>query len=159
MIETLFLALAAFVAFLAAHWLWFHYLRPRRRWAAVTRIFLFFLALYAVALWFLPFSHWLVGAGLYVFLFLSYAQFYFLIDRGVSARILVEVLRAGRPLSHDEIRARYSADALQTRRLDDMLYGRYLVLENGVYQLTLKGKLHAVIFDVSKRYVHLNPGG
>ena len=125
----------------------------------VRRIFLFFLASYVVAFLFLSFSNLLVGAGFYVFLFLSYAQFYFLIDRGVSARILVEILRAGRPLSHDEIRARYSADALQTRRLDDMLYGKYLALDRGVYRLTPKGRLNARIFDFCKRYVHLNPGG
>mgnify|MGYP001577895434 CR=1 FL=1 len=176
MIEALLLGILAFVLFLAAHFLVFHHLKPHHRWTAVMRVFWACLIFYMLAFWLLPFPNWFdilnlesplakwiafaVGASWYVFLFLSYAQFYFLVDRGISARILVEVLRAqGETLSHDELRRRYSSDELQTRRLDDMRYGKYVVLENGVYTLTAKGKLNALIFDFCKKYLHLNPGG
>lgn len=176
MIEALLLGVAAFILFLVAHFLVFHYLRPYHRWVAVMRVFWACAVLYALAFWLLPFPNWfgilnlenpiakwvafLVGASWYVFLFLGYAQFYFLVDRGISARILVEILRAERGvLSHDELRKRYSSDALQARRLRDMLYGKYVALDGGVYKLTPKGKLNALIFDFCKKYLHLNPGG
>lgn len=176
MVESILLGSFCFVLFLKAHFLFFHYWRPIHRWRTVARIFWVFLLLYTFLFWLLPFPNWfnlldaenfwakffvfVVGAGLYVFLFLSYAQFYFLVDRGISARILVEILRAnGQALSHAELRSRYSSDSLQTRRLDDMRYGNYVLLENGVYKLTPKGKLNAYIFDFCKKYLHLNPGG
>ena len=176
MIEALLLGIFAFILFLAAHFLVFHYLEPYHRWTAVMRVFWIFFVIYVLLFWLLPFPNWFgilnlaspvakwlafaVGASWYVFLFLSYAQFYFLVDRGISARILVEILRAnGQALSHDELRRRYSSDALQTRRLDDMRYGKYVMLENGVYKLTPKGKFNAFIFDFCKKYLHLNPGG
>lgn len=176
MVEALLLGVLAFVFFLAAHFIVFHYFSPYHRWTAVMRVFWACSALYVLVFWLMPFPNWfgilnlgssfakwtafIVGASWYVFLFLSYAQFYFLVDRGISARILVEILRAkGENLSHDELRKRYSPETLQSRRLNDMLYGHYVVQENSVYRLTPKGRLNARMFDFCKKYLHLNPGG
>ncbi|MFC1595092.1 hypothetical protein ACFL3E_01540 [Patescibacteria group bacterium] len=176
MIEGIIISSISFVLFLIIHFLWFYYRPPIYRWRLVSRLALFFLLLYSLLFWLLPFSNWfnvlnldsiysrifayLNGVVIYVFLFFSYAQFYFLIDRGVSARILVEIGRSvNKKLSHEELKVLYNPEKLQMRRVQDMLYGKYIVFENGYYRMTFKGKLNAAVFDFCKRYLHLNPGG
>jgi hypothetical protein len=174
MIEGIFFSSIAFLLFLTAHVLYFHYARPVARWKIVSRIALLFFAAYTVLFFLLPFFNWfslmaytgiarvaayLNGAVLYVFLFFSYAQFYFLIDRGISARIMTDIVEMGGSATHEQIRERYSSEALQQRRLDDMVYGSYLIEREGRYELTPKGRHSARVFRWCKKYLHLYPGG
>jgi hypothetical protein len=174
MIEGIFFSSIAFLLFLAAHVLYFHYARPVARWKIVSRIALLFFAVYTVLFFLLPFFNWfslmadtgqakiaayINGTILYIFLFFSYAQFYFLIDRGISARIMTDIVEMGGSATHEQIREHYSSEALQQRRLDDMVYGGYIILQNGKYQLTAKGRANAVVFHWCKKYLHLYPGG
>ncbi|MEK7642974.1 MAG: hypothetical protein AAB372_00795 [Patescibacteria group bacterium] len=158
----------AFCGFLIGHALWFHYGRPTRRWVAVEVWCALFFIMYTVWFWRMraheinieEFLFYLNGVAHYIFLFFSYAQFYFLVDRGVSARILVDVLESGSDiLSRDEIRHRYVPDVLQDRRLTDMVYGGYLVHESEGYRMTAKGRLNARVFRWAKRFLRLYPGG
>lgn len=103
---------------------------------------------------------WANGAVLYILVFLGYAQFYFLVDRGVSARIMVEIEQSPeKRLRVEEIHERYDPKKMQTRRLYDMLYGGYMIKEGEYYKNTKKGELHARIFRFCKTYLHLYPGG
>ena len=176
MIEGVLLAAFVFTLFLAVHFLHFHYWHPYERWKAVSRTAKFFFVLYTLTFWLLPFPNWLGlldatnasakffayanGALVYIFLFLSYGQFYFLVDRGVSARILIEIVQSpDRELSRAAISSRYVVEHLQGRRIEDMIYGKYLVEESGRYRLTRKGVLFARMFLFCKKYLHFYPGG
>lgn len=176
MIEGLLYSAVVFTIFLVSHALWFHYRKPFDRWKVVVRFFLFSCFLYIIFFFFGPFqnilsildydnsfSRWFAfgnGFLFLIFLFLSYAQFYFLIDRGVSARILVEIYRSNEQrLTTKQIQECYKPEKLQKRRLDDMLYGGYIKYENGYYIMTKRGRRNAIVFDNAKKYLHLNPGG
>jgi hypothetical protein len=174
MIEGVLFSSIAFSMFLAAHVLYFHYAPPVARWKIISRIAVLFFAVYTVLFYLLPFFNWfslmvdtgqakfaayLNGTVLYIFLFFSYAQFYFLIDRSISARIMTDIIEMGGSATHEQIRERYSSGALQQRRLDDMVYGGYITLQDGKYQLTARGRRNGVIFHWCKKYLHLYPGG
>ena len=176
MIEALLLSGAAFFFFFVTHAIWLHWRKPVNRWRAVTRFFLFFLGVYTLAFWMLPFPNWFNllnsasslakwfawanGAGWYILVFLGYAQFYFLIDRGVSARIMMEIEESPeKRLRVEEIHQHYDPKNMQTRRLHDMLYGGYVIKEGEYYKNTIKGQTHARIFRFCKIYLHLYPGG
>ena len=176
MLETILLSGAAFILFFITQALWLHWRKPGNRWRAVTRFFWFFLGVYTLVFWMLPFPNWFHllnpasifakwfvwanGAALYILVFLGYAQFYFLIDRSVSARIMVEIEQSPhKRLRIEEIHEYYDPKGMQTRRLRDMLYGGYVVKEGDYYKNTKKGELHARIFCFGKKYLHLYPGG
>lgn len=176
MIEAIILSGVAFFLFLIVHFLWFHYRKPTNRWRSVMRTFWFFFLLYTLAFVLIPLPNWLDilntqsvsailfawanGAALYVLVFLGYAQFYFLIDRSVSARIMIEIEQSPmKRLRVEEIHERYDPKGMQRRRLQDMLYGGYVIKEGEYYKNTKRGKLHAHIFKFCKIYLHLFPGG
>lgn len=176
MIEAILLSGTAFSLFFITHAFWLHWRQPINRWRAVTRFFLFFLGIYTLAFLLIPFPNWFGilnlesawaklfawanGTALYILVFLGYAQFYFLIDRGVSARIMIEIDQSPeKRLRVEEIHQRYDPKSMQVRRLNDMLFGGYVIKEGDHYKNTKKGKLHARIFYLCKRYLHLYPGG
>lgn len=176
MIEAILLSGAAFILFFITHAPWLHWRKPANRWYAVTRFFWLFFGIYTLTFWFIPFSNWLDlanqgnilarwfawlnGAGWYVLVFLGYAQFYFLVDRSVSARMMVEIEESSeKRLRIEDIHQRYDPNHMQTRRIEDMLYGGYVIKEGEYYKNTKKGKLHARIFYFCKKYLHLYPGG
>lgn len=176
MIEAIVLAGAMFGLFVFVHIAYFRVFLPTDRWKTVQRFAILFLFIYVGLYYALPESNWFGilsatsglpqfiacanGAFLYVFFFLTYGQVYFLIDRGVSARMMIELLANGeRGLSQEEIASRYSPVALERRRLDDMVYGQYIICTNGEYRLTTKGRYMGRVFVLLKHLLHLYPGG
>lgn len=176
MIEAILLSGAAFLLFFVVHAVWLHWRKPLNRWRVVTQFFWLFLGIYTLAFWLLPIPNWLGilntesvsailfawanGAALYILVFLGYAQFYFLIDRSVSARIMIEIEQSPQKrLRIEEIHEHYDPKKMQTRRLYDMLNGGYMIKEGEYYKNTKKGELHARIFRFCKTYLHLYPGG
>lgn len=176
MIEAILLSGVAFLLFFVVHATWLHWRKPLNRWRVVTRFFWLFLVMYTLAFWLLPLPNWLGilntqhtwallfawanGAALYILVFLGYAQFYFLIDRSVSARIMIEIEESPKKrLRVEEIHQRYDPKSMQTRRLHDMLYGGYVIKEGEYYKNTKKGELHARVFRFCKTYLRLYPGG
>jgi len=176
MIEAVVFAGGTFLVFLLVHALIFYIHTPINRWRVVQRLAIVFLLIYVVVYYALPSSNWFGilaspngfpkiiacanGALMYIFLFLTYGQVYFLVDRGVSARMMVEILATNdMGLTQEEIAMRYSPSALERRRLDDMRYGHYVFIKDGRYHLTTKGKAMGYAFLALKRLLRLYPGG
>src|SRR3989338_337181 len=176
MIEGVVLAVMSFVFFLIVMGALFHFKPPKERWKTVSRLAFFFLMMYTFLLWLFPFRNWLYllnpaspyamffayinGALIYIFLFLSFGQFYFLVDRGVSARILIELFQAnGQHMDEREIAKNYTLHDMQSRRIDDMVYGKYVIRDGSSVGLTPKGMIMAKIFLSSKKLLRLYPGG
>ena len=174
MIESYLYSGIAFFIFLISHALFFYVRKPKEPWKAVLRLAKLFFLAYTILFFGIPFPNWfslvgdstaariaayINGAILYIFLFFSYAQVYFLFDRGISARILVELLDAGGAMKHEELRKRYDPFVLQDRRFADMLYGGHIKEHNGEYILSAKGRLLAKVFRWGKKILHFYPGG
>lgn len=174
MIESYVLSGGSFFLFLIVHFFVFYYRRPQEPWKAVSRFAKMFFLAYTILFFIVPFPNWFSlmgeslaariaayvnGAVLYMFLFFSYAQVYFLFDRGISARILVELLNVGGAMKREELRRRYNPDMLQERRLTDMIYGGHIQERNGEYVLSAKGILFAKAFRWGKKILHFYPGG
>jgi len=176
MIEKIFLSIFTFALFLCVHVVIFHARNVQNRFRALVRIFFFCMGVYLVLAAMLPADlihegvqeedalgrmiTYLNGLIIYVLLFFSYAHFYFVIDRSISSRIMVDLLASpGLSGTFEDIARTYAPQGILKRRILDMVYGGYLAEEGGKYTLTAKGRLHGRFFRFLKRFIHLYPGG
>lgn len=105
-------------------------------------------------------SNFLGGLMLYVFLFLGYCQFYFIVDRSISVRVMIELENAPQKrLSYDEIKKVYDFDEILFRRLQHMLDSKYIEKNSGYYMNTKKGRLEAEVLKFLKEFLNLGKGG
>jgi len=184
MIKATLIGLSCFVLFLALHVVIFRAFVPKERFCAIKNIFFAVTPVYLFVYLYMPSSYivvdtlghaapgglamrvtgllvFLSGLMLYVFLFLGYCQFYFIVDRSISVRIMIEMERAAsRRLNYAGILSVYSFDAILMRRLEHMLEGGYITRdERGYYGNTPKGRKEAALFSFFKRLLKLGPGG
>jgi hypothetical protein len=161
----------------------FHYFNISRRFVVLKRLFFSLIPLYT-ALFFMykgealtimqlkpefsaPFYTFIseglnfcIGLGLYIFLWLGYCQFYFIIDRSISVRFMIEINESPhKALSFKELKELYSPDYIFRRRLDQMVDNGHLEIKNGKYINTAKGKIEGRLFKFLKELLRLGPGG
>ena len=176
MLKGLVLASAGFIVFLIIHVVLFRLVDLEYRFKAMMReafaLGVILILLHRVTpsdLGFLPSVYtaagWAVdllnGVLVYAFLCMGYTMFYFLIDRGFSGRIMIEIEGSPyRRLYPKEIAARYSLEMVLQRRLNEMLeIGRIMVLTGGRYCNTKKGRQSATLFGFVKKFLQLGEGG
>jgi len=175
MLKGLVLAIGFFVLFLVIHVFLFRLRVPERRFRAMVRI-AFALGLVLVAahratsseMGVLPPAYTTAGWAVdllnsllvYTFLFVGYSMFYFLVDRGFSGRIMIEIENSPlRRLRSTEIAARYSLEMVLRRRLSEMLEIGRITETGGCYRNTEKGQSAATMFAFVKRFLQLGEGG
>lgn len=175
MLKPILLGLCSFALFFVLHVLYFRRFRPTARFFVMARIYacigLLLPAVYLLTpahLWLLPRdlepAGWAVGILnallLYTFLFMAYSMFYFLVDRGFSGRIMIEIERSpSRWLTRDEIPKLYSLEMVLARRLGEMVdIGRVVKVEER-YCNTPRGSRAARVFEFVKKFLRLGPGG
>ncbi|MBI1957814.1 MAG: hypothetical protein HYU42_13600 [Candidatus Rokubacteria bacterium] len=175
MLKGILLACGAFGAFLPLHLAIFHLRAPHRRFGSMVRLHaslaLGLIVAYAVTppdVWVIPAgwagAGWLIdlanGLLVHSLLFAGYSMFYFLVDRGFSARILIEIERApGQALTPEEVAAIYSLDRVVARRLDEMVDIGSVIKEGDRYRMTARGRREAQPFAFLKSFFRLGPGG
>ncbi len=175
MLKGLVLAVAGFLLFLLAHVVLFRLYVPTRRFMALVRLavliglgIIFVHRATGPRMGFLPpmptAAGWAVdllnGLLVYAFLFIGYCMFYFLVDRGFSGRILIEIETApDRRQRQADIAARYSMELVMRRRLSDMLDIGQIVEVDGRWCTTAKGRRAARVFAFVKRFLQLGQGG
>ncbi len=175
MLKGLVLAFAGFAVFLLVHVLLFRLRVPARRFLAMVRLVftlgLLLLIMYCFTppdLGFLPpvytSAGWAIdllnGLLVYGFLFIGYCMFFFLVDRGFSGRMMIEIESSPqRRLRPAEIAARYPLEMVLQRRLNEMLEIGRITEVNGRYQNTAKGQSAAAMFSFVKRFLQLGEGG
>jgi hypothetical protein len=104
--------------------------------------------------------NFLIGLAAYLSLFFGYCQFYFIVDRSVSIRMMIELEDdPDKKMTKEEIKKVYDFDDFISRRLKHMLDSRYIVEESGYYHNTGKGRFHAGLFKFLKEYLQLGRGG
>ncbi len=170
MVKGIILALACFVLFLLVHALVFHNWRLKNRFHAIMVDFYGVLASYILSFWLTPILpidsgsntiiSFLNGVFVYVFLFFGYCQFYFIIDRSISVRVMIEIDKSQKKqLGLAEIKQVYDLEDLMTRRLAQMVSQNYIVKNGDHYVNTHKGRYEAKLFGFLKEFLHLTPGG
>jgi len=169
------IALGGFAIFFIVHVFYFRRVQPAARFFAMARIYLCVGAILPVAylitpenLGFIPHSlepcgnviGILNGLLLYTFFFMAYSMFYFLVDRGFSGRIMIEIEQSPlRRLTRDEISKLYSLEMVLARRLGEMVdIGRIVKVEERYYN-TVAGSRAARLFSFVKEFLRLGPGG
>jgi hypothetical protein len=162
--------LGCFLLFLVLHVLVFRFIKLKERFRTLTVIFYALLPVYVAVYFLLPGPRWfatlhefldfLAGLFLYIFLFLGYCQFYFIVDRSISVRVMMEINNTGgEGRAFEELKRLYSFDYILSRRLDHMVYGGYLDKEGERYVNTKKGRIVASVFAFLKDFLRLGPGG
>lgn len=187
MIQSILIGLACFFAFLITHVIVFRLIRLKERFRALFYIFLVFVPVY-VFLYSVFSADYLVlapigpvvdpkldletvykitrgiyfasGLALYLFLFLGYCQFYFIVDRSISVRVMLEIERSQRKmLTPEEIQKAYTFNEILSRRLGHLVEGKYLINKGGYYQNSGKGRFEARLFNFLKELLNLGKGG
>jgi len=148
--------LSSFTLYVLTHWAicrWGHW-RPHSR--AINLLWLYFLPVYGLAfyLWSQCCStlavnlhtpsgivNLLNGLVLNFLLLIGYTYFFFLVERGLSLRVMIEIGRSPRgKLTIPEIQQIYTYDYILEKRLGQMFKMGYAVEENGVIRNTEKGR-------------------
>ena len=176
MVEDLIYSLVTFIVFLVAHWTIFYIGKfEHHRFRILQSIFIVFGFVYTALVIFLP-RGW-VGAGIeityssgrwisylngliiYIFLFLSYGQIYYLTDRSISVRTFIELSKASDArLTLSELQKKYDHATLLGKRLEAMVYGKFLKKEGDFYKPTWKGLLAAKFFRLGRKILHSPQG-
>jgi hypothetical protein len=169
------LAVGAFALFLPLHVAILRIVRPRARFRSMVALHgalaLALLTVYALTppdLVPLP-RGWGAGGSVlgglnavavHWFLFMGYSMFYFLVDRGFSLRIMIEIDRApGGALGQAEVAAVYPPPGVVRRRLEEMVEIGRLTRRGDAYRLTARGRFDARMFAWVKTFLRLGPGG
>jgi hypothetical protein len=100
------------------------------------------------------------GGLLYFFLFMGYAQFFYMAESSVGIRTMIEL--ASEPekgLTLGELTKRYKYDWMLDRRLKRMIHAGYLIEEQGWYRATRRGQATAAVMAWCKQLLRLGPGG
>ena len=101
MFKGILIALFCFILFLLIHALIFHNLKIKKRFHTIAMTFYSLFPVYALIFFLIPvfptgsasltIISFLNGIVIYVFLFFGYCQFYFIIDRSISVRVMIEL--------------------------------------------------------------------
>lgn len=177
------LGFVCFLMFLFLHAVIFHNRRIKYRFSTLLRIFFSLLPVYILLYIFIPTEamivmpadpgitpgvvlgisktfNFLLGIAVYILLFFGYCQFYFIIDRSVSVRIMIEIEKAkDKQLTLEAIKRIYSPDYIFLRRLQQMVDSRYLVKDSEGYKNSRKGIMTAKLFEFLKKYLQIGEGG
>lgn len=188
MIKAVFTGLLCFALFLALHIFIFRRFEPKERFRTLAAIFFSIVPLYALLYFLIPTGYmiyapigaasskpiisleaayritavlnFLSGLFLYIFLFLGYCQFYFIVDRSISVRVMIEIENSiEKRLSFEELKKLYSGDEIFRRRLGHMVEGGYTRDISGYYANTPKGRFEARLFGFIKDLLKLGKGG
>ncbi len=147
-------AFTSFGVFVVVHWAVLHWLRWRPLSRVLNGLWLANLGLYAVLVWrwapdvrtLAGIVNLLNGLLLQVFLLIGYAAFFFLVERGLSLRVLIEISRAtGGRMTLDEIKRAYPYDYILEKRIGQMVRMGYWVEQDGRFQSTEKGRRFAAL--------------
>lgn len=175
MLKGIVLGLITFCVFFAAHVAVFRFRAPARRFDAMVRVHWLLVPVLCVAyvltppdLGILP-PEW-TGAGwvldlvngviVYDFLFVGYSMLYFLVDRGFSARILIEIERApSAALTQEQVEAVYAPEQIVGRRLGDLLDMKSVTKIGERFRIAPPGLQQARFFSFVKAFFNLGPGG
>jgi len=100
------------------------------------------------------------GITLFFYLFFTYLTFYYIVDRSVSSKIMIELEKAPKKeMDFSELIKTYSLEKKYTDQINGMLEGGFIVEVDKRYRCTTKGLLVATIARFFKEMLRLGRGG
>lgn len=172
-----------FVIFLLLHIFIFHNWKIRHRFIALFNIFCSLLPIYILLYILIPIEamivmpadprialgaiiglskifNFLLGILIYLLLFFSYCQFYFITDRSISVRIMIELEKSeNKRLTLWQIKKIYTPDYIFLRRLKHMIDGKYIIQDGDSYRNTRRGQIVSKLFKFLKKFLQIGEGG
>jgi hypothetical protein len=183
MLKGFVLGFLCFLIFLIIHAIIFHNWKIQRRFISLAVIFCSLLPLYVILYIAIPAEplilipadptltaeiiietskvfNFLLGLFIYLLLFFGYCQFYFIIDRSISVKIMIELEKSpNKKLSLEEIKKVYPGDYIFRRRLKHMIDAHYIIEDSGFYKNIRRGRFNAKLFSFLKNYLQIGEGG
>lgn len=93
-------------------------------------------------------------------LFFIYLTFYYVVDRSVSTRIMMEIENASeKRLSFEDIKKVYDVDTKYINELTGMEQGGFIKKDGEYYSNTSKGRVVAIVTAWYKKAFRLGEGG
>lgn len=164
MVHGVFVALVVTAAWILAHVGWMQFRPAENRIRSMTRGYLLSLPLVWAAYRWLPApAAWAEAAAgeaaalgwfhayfLHLLLFLLYVECFYHIERAVTTRILIEIMRhpGGAP-TLDSIRRQYDVREMIRRRLDVLTEHQYIQKDGDRWKLLPRGRLFAAAMRIS----------
>jgi len=104
--------------------------------------------------------YYLYGALILLTLFFVYLTFYYVVDRSVSTRLMIEIDDSpAKKLSFREILVAYDVNTKYENEVKGMVEGGFVKKDGEYYSNTQKGRMVAVITRAYKRIFRLGKGG
>jgi hypothetical protein len=104
-----------------------------------------------------PAADFVTGLAALGFLVLGYVEFWSLIERSFSLRIVIDTAVAPAPLAADDMAAAYGAGRglawMMGKRIEDLVGSGMLVVDGGRHVLSGRGRTVAVVFRTLRRVV------
>lgn len=174
MLKVVIASFSAFVTFVIAHWLQFHFFNPVARVNWILAVAFFGLLLNVGLYFLLPPNEaleqrlsrsfkpmvkalpLLVACLVYSLLFLGYLEFYFTADRSITFRMLrITDERPTHSVTAEEMLSLYDTKGIVLYRLDDLVYGGYLEKTGDQYSVTAKGRRTLAIYRFTIDFLHM----
>ena len=166
MLKGIIVTFGCFILFLLIHVIVFHNWKKHHRFRTLVLIWTGLLPVYVVAYFLIDcfgsanIIGFLNGALIYLFLFFGYCQFYFMVDRSVSTRMMIEMENSlEKKLTFEEIKRVYDMGDKIFRELKDLLNTKFIIEDSGYYCTTKKGRYYTRIMKFLKGYLNLGRGG
>lgn len=100
------------------------------------------------------------ATAFFFYLFFLYLTAYYMVDRSVSSRIMIEIETSpDGTIAFDRLSQAYDVDAKYRDQLNGMLQGGFVVREQDTYKCTMKGLFVARIAYFFKTVLRLGAGG
>ncbi|MBN1353327.1 MAG: hypothetical protein JW994_01475 [Candidatus Omnitrophica bacterium] len=103
---------------------------------------------------------YLYGLFFFAMLFFLYLSVYYVFDRSVSSRIMIEIENSpGKKLTFEQLKAAYDADTKYLNELKGMMEGGFVSKYGSYYRNTIKGAMVGKLASFYKRIFRLGKGG
>lgn len=97
-----------------------------------------------------PVADFVTGLAALGFLALGYLEFWSLVERSFSLRILIDLTSSGSALTADEIAGAYAEGRglrwMMDKRMEDLVGSGMMAADGSLYRLTRRGRTVAVLF-------------
>jgi len=104
--------------------------------------------------------NYLYGIIIFACLFFVYLTFYYVVDRSVSSRLMIEIDRSrDKRMSFEDIKKVYDLETKYDNELNGMVEGGFMRKDGDYYYNTVKGRFVARCTDLYKRAFRLGKGG
>lgn len=144
-----------------AHLAWFSLVTVERRSRALISLWIGGVALHVASCLWLGVDAWRTGYGVVVIFcaFILYMPVYYTVATSLSARMLIDVDRAGGRLASAELWRRHAPEQILAGRLQTLESAGYVSRAGDRFAITPKGRLVVHPFVRVKQAWRLGPGG